>query len=205
MDSEICLIRNFQKAPLARGFFLAAALREHRIEHLRDSALLGLGQGFDLVKLLPNLLLRPALPGRCLGRRRRVVGDQRIERGVERLGDHWEQGHRHAASPLLERVHRLLRHAELLGQLHLGDSAKNEGSWKEKFPTEKGWRRYSLTGALLTPQMAHPGPSRAPSFLQLVGATFRWGLIFVLSSYSAPLGESEQQAIDIRNENEEPY
>jgi len=35
-------------------------LREHRVEHLRDGALLGHGQGFDLLKLLPNLRKRHA-------------------------------------------------------------------------------------------------------------------------------------------------
>jgi hypothetical protein len=38
-----------------RGFFLAATLREHRIEHLRDGALLGLGQRVDAFELLLNL------------------------------------------------------------------------------------------------------------------------------------------------------
>lgn len=48
-------------------------------------------------------------------------------------------------------------------------------------------------------------PQQGAKFIRLAGATSGWGLVFALSSYSAPLGESEQQTIDIRGENEEPY
>jgi len=55
---------------------------EYRIEHLRDSALLGQRQRLYQLELLADLLLWPALLGR--GRRRRgVVRDQRIERGLQ--------------------------------------------------------------------------------------------------------------------------
>lgn len=42
---------------------MAAALREHRVEHFDDDALLGLGQGFDPFELLLDLWRRPALAG----------------------------------------------------------------------------------------------------------------------------------------------
>lgn len=96
---------------------------QHRVEHLCNGALLGCGQCLDQFQLLPDLLLRPALL-RCGRGRCGVVVNQRIERGLQGLRDHRQQRHRHAPPALLERVHGLLRDAELFGQLHLRDALR---------------------------------------------------------------------------------
>lgn len=57
---------------------------EHGIEDLRDSALLGLGQGFDLFELLLDLRCWPALA--VLGAFGRDA-DQLFDRHIERIGE----------------------------------------------------------------------------------------------------------------------
>ena len=73
---------------------LARRLRDHGIDHLRDHALLGDGQRFDLFELLTNLVLRRALL-RCCHGGCGVVGDRRNKCGVQGLYGHRQQRHLH--------------------------------------------------------------------------------------------------------------
>ncbi|WP_230598626.1 RHS repeat-associated core domain-containing protein [Xanthomonas albilineans] len=80
-------------------------------------------------------------------------------------------------------------------------SATNGAYWKEKVSGEKGWFRYNLDGVPITPEMAHPGAQSTPDWLDIMRISSAWGVVTFFATYSAPLGESEQQIIDSRNEN----
>ncbi|QHQ28837.1 putative rhs family protein [Xanthomonas albilineans] len=80
-------------------------------------------------------------------------------------------------------------------------SATNGAYWKEKVSGEKGWFRYNLDGVPITPEMAHPGAQSTPDWLDIMRISSAWGVVTFFATYSVPLGESEQQIIDSRNEN----
>lgn len=91
---------------------------DNRIQHLRDGLLLGLGQRFDELKLLRHLGLWPAFAGAALG------GDTEhvLHAGARGIGQRRQRRNRHAPRAALVGGDGLLRDAEHVGQLHLGQA-----------------------------------------------------------------------------------
>lgn len=90
----------------------AAVLLQHRVEHLRDGALLGDGESADLFELELNLRRGPAFAGAALGAR----ADQIFHGGLQRLGQLRERLDRDAGDAALVVRHCLLGDAEFFGQ-----------------------------------------------------------------------------------------
>ena len=99
---------------------LSALLLQDGIEHLHDEALLRLGQCADAFELLLQLRCRPALACAALGRR----ADEFLDADVERLGQQRQCRDRHPALSALVGGDGLLRDAEGLGELDLGDATR---------------------------------------------------------------------------------
>ena len=94
---------------------LTRCLRQHRVNDLADELLLRLRQAAQLFKLLLQLRCRPTLAR--LGR----FADQFLDAGTQRLGQQRQGGHRNASASDLERCDLLLRDADDLAQLRLGE------------------------------------------------------------------------------------
>lgn len=97
-------------------------LGKHGIKHIAHEFLAGLGQLGDGVELLFEAGDRPTP---CAARRggrdpgRVVVGDQRLDRDAQHLGETGEHGDGHAALAEFIEGELGLREAQRLGQLHL--------------------------------------------------------------------------------------
>src|SRR3546814_11153031 len=95
-------------------------LCDHCVEHLRQGFLAGLGQAGDGVELLLDPGGGTALAGEPDGG---LAYQNLVERQVQNLGEAWKHRSADADAPDLVMGERLLRDAELVGELLLGQSA----------------------------------------------------------------------------------
>ena len=98
-----------ESGPCASWVSLPLLMRsDDRVQHLADGALLGLGQRFDLLQLLRDLRLWPALAGASRGRH----ADQLFDGDAQGAGQRRQHRDRHAALAALVGGDGLLGHVE---------------------------------------------------------------------------------------------
>src|SRR5690606_31073886 len=93
---------------------------DHGVEDLGDGALLGLGERLNLLQLLLQLRRRPALAGGAPGGR----ADQFFDGHLQHAGDGGQRRRGDEGGADFVMRHRLLRDAQLLGQVGLGEAER---------------------------------------------------------------------------------
>lgn len=93
---------------------------DDRVENLTDGALLGLGQRFDLLQLLRDLRLWPALTGAACGGH----ADQFFDRHLQHAGDGGQHRRGDASGAAFVVGHGLLSDAQFLGEVGLGEAER---------------------------------------------------------------------------------